>query len=111
MNNLLEYKGYYGSVEYSAADEILYGKVMGVRGYLSYTGVSLEHLRIDFMNMIDDYLDSCAQDGVEPQKPNMGIFDVQISPELHTALEVYSQSRGKTLSSAVEDAIKLLIST
>ena len=65
---MLEYKGYIGTVEYSAADETLCGKVLGVKGYMSYIGDSLKSLRKDFEEMIDDYLEECVEDGVEPQK-------------------------------------------
>ena len=36
MNNTMEYKGYIGSVEFSEADQILYGKVQGIRSLISY---------------------------------------------------------------------------
>lgn len=38
MKNLLEYKGYYGSVEYSREDALLYGKVLGINSLISYEG-------------------------------------------------------------------------
>ena len=82
MSEMLEYKGYSGTVEYSATDKTLFGKVVGVKGYLSYIGDSLESLRKDFEDMIDDYLKTCTEDGVEPQKPYIGNFNVCITPEL-----------------------------
>ena len=106
MSDLLEYKGYSGTVEYSSADRVLYGKVLGVKGYLSYVGDSLDSLRADFEDMIDDYLDSCVKEGIEPQKPYKGKFNVRISPELHRTLALYSASRNQTLNAAVEEAIK-----
>ena len=106
MSDMLEYKGYNGTVEYSDADKILYGKVLGVKGYMSYIGDSLESLRKDFEEMIDDYLEECAEDGVKPQKPYKGSFNVRISPELHRTIALYSASRGQTLNSTVEEALK-----
>jgi len=106
VSDMLEYKGYNGTVEYSDADKILYGKVLGVKGYMSYIGDSLESLRKDFEEMIDDYLDECAEDGVEPQKPYKGSFNVRISPELHRTIALYSASRGQTLNSIVEEALQ-----
>lgn len=32
MSNLLEYKDYLGTVEYSSSDKVLYGKVIGING-------------------------------------------------------------------------------
>jgi hypothetical protein len=36
MNNTIEYKGYIGSVEFSAEDQVFYGKVQGIRSLISY---------------------------------------------------------------------------
>ena len=106
MSDLLEYKGYSGTIEYSAADKVLFGKVLGVKSLLSYEGSSLESLQHDFEDMIDDYLETCAKDGVEPQKPYKGSFNVRVSPELHRSLAMYSLSHGQTLNSTVEEAIR-----
>ena len=38
MNNIMEYKGYVGSVEFSEKDEVFYGKVQGIRSLISYEG-------------------------------------------------------------------------
>ena len=40
MSNTMEYKGYLGSVEFSEADALLFGKVMGIRALISYEGES-----------------------------------------------------------------------
>jgi predicted HicB family RNase H-like nuclease len=106
MSNMLEYKDYCGTVEYSAVDNVLHGKVLGIRGLISYEGDSLQSLKDDFEGAIDDYLESCAEDGLEPQKPYKGNFNVRVSPELHRSLAIYSQSHGQTLNSTVEEAIK-----
>ena len=106
MSNLLEYKGYYGTVEYSNADNVLHGKVLGIRSLLSYEGISLTSLRNDFEDVIDDYLETCSENGVEPEKPYKGKFNVRVSPELHRSLAVYAINHGQTLNAAVEEAIK-----
>ena len=69
MGNL-RYKGYTGSVEYSAEDGCLYGKVQGLQGTLiSYEGNSVEEIREDFEGAVDDYLQSCEERGISPAKP------------------------------------------
>jgi predicted HicB family RNase H-like nuclease len=106
MNNLMEYKGYYGSVEYSHTDNVLYGKVIGINSLISYDGVCLKSLRRCFENAIDDYLIMCAEEDIIPEKEYRGKFNVRISPELHKTLVVYSSSHGQTLNSTVEEAIR-----
>jgi predicted HicB family RNase H-like nuclease len=106
VSDLLEYKGYSGTVEYSATDQVLHGKVLGIRSMLSYEGTSLDSLRHDFEDTLDDYLETCAEEGIEPQKPYRGSFNVRVSPELHRSLAMYSFSHGQTLNSTVEEAIR-----
>ncbi len=61
MNDILEHKGYKGTVEYSSEDNILFGKVIGIKGLISYEGQSIEELKVDFMSAIDDYMDVNAK--------------------------------------------------
>ena len=56
-NNTIEYKGYYGSVDYSAEDDILFGSVIGVRGLISYEGKSIDELKENFKEAVDSYLE------------------------------------------------------
>ena len=68
MKNLLEYKGYYGSVEYSREDALLYGKVLGINSLISYEGESVAELQQDFEGAVDDYLEVCAENGQSRKK-------------------------------------------
>jgi len=106
MNNILEHRGYCGTVEFSAADNVLFGKVLGINGLISYEGNSVQDLADDFKCAVDDYLETCEEMGVEPEKAYRGKFNVRVSPELHKTLVIYSASRGQTLNSTVEEAIK-----
>jgi len=106
MSNLLEHKGYFGTVEFSSVDNTLYGKVLGINGLISYEGISVQDLMDDFVEAVDDYLKMCADEDVEPQKAYKGKFNVRVSPELHKTLALYSVKHGQTLNSTVEEAIR-----
>ena len=105
MNNTMEYKGYVGSVEFSAEDELLFGKVMGIRALISYEGKDVESLVSDFHEAVDEYLDTCESEGIEPEKAYKGSFNVRISPELHRMAVVAALAKQMTLNSFVENAI------
>ena len=45
-------------------------------------------------------------DGVEPEKPYSGKFNLRISPELHRQAAVASARRGVSLNKFIEKAIK-----
>ncbi len=108
MNNALKYKGYYGTVEYLSADNVLFGKVIGISGLVSYEGESISSLKRNFEEAVDEYLDMCAENGIEPSKIYKGSFNVRISPELHKTLDIYSASRNQSLNATVEEAVRLL---
>ena len=44
MNNTMQYKGYVGSVEFSEADGLFFGKVLGIRALISYEGTNAAEL-------------------------------------------------------------------
>ncbi|MFI3166067.1 MAG: type II toxin-antitoxin system HicB family antitoxin [Bacillota bacterium] len=106
MNNMLEYKGYVGTIEISGDDEILFGKVIGVNSLLSYEGESVAELKSDFEGVIDEYLEMCAEKGVQPEKFYKGSFNVRVNPDLHKKVARYSALVGKTMNAVVEDAIR-----
>jgi len=106
MNNLLEYKGYCGNVAFSVSDNIFFGKVLGINGLISFEGDSVQSLKKDFKEAIDDYLDMCEEKGITPEKAYIGDFNVRVSPELHKTLALYSATHGKSVNSTVEDAIR-----
>ena len=53
----LKYRNFIGSVEYSETDKILFGKVQGIRGLISYEGQNIDELEQDFRDGIDEYLE------------------------------------------------------
>jgi predicted HicB family RNase H-like nuclease len=105
MKNTLQYKGYYGSVEFSDEDNVFFGRIVGINDRIIYEGESVSSLRKDFEDSVDEYLEICVQLGKTPEKVYKGSFNVRITPDLHKQLVVYSISNGKTLNSIVEEAI------
>ena len=67
MNNIMQYKGYVGSVAFSENDGVFFGKVQGVRSLISYEGITVQELLDDFHGAVDDYLSLCAEEGTEPE--------------------------------------------
>lgn len=61
LKQTMTYKGYVGSVEFSDADGVFFGKVQGVRSLISYEGETREALVVDFREAIDAYLELCQE--------------------------------------------------
>ena len=106
MKNLIEYKGYVGSIEFSEEDSIFFGKVQGIRALISYEGSSATELINDFHGAVDDYLEVCKAEGIEPEKAYKGSFNIRIKPELHKKAAIYAMEHDLTLNSFVEQSME-----
>ena len=104
-DNLLKYKGFYGSVEYSAVDECFFGKIIGTADLVTFEGESVDGLQKAFIEAVEDYLVLCKEVGKEPQKSYKGSFNIRISPELHRDAAMTASRRGISLNAFVEKAI------
>ncbi len=105
MKNL-EYKGYTGTIEYSKEDELLYGKVIGVKSLLSYEGLTGAKLEVDFKSVIDEYLEDCKALGIAPEKPFKGSFNVRIPSELHRDAVLKAMELNTSLNGFVSESIR-----
>ena len=106
MNNTMEYKGYVGSVEFSEADGVFYGKVQGIRSLISYEGETARELIQDFHEAVDDYLVLCEEEGSKPEIAYKGSFNVRFGPELHRDAAIYAMTHNQSLNSFVEAAVR-----
>ena len=108
MKNL-EYRGYTGSIEYSAEDSLLYGKVLGIRGLISFEGETGKDLEKDFKDALEAYLSNCKSNGIEPEKPFKGSFNVRVSPSLHQRAALLAKESKVSLNNFVAEAIRLRV--
>ena len=102
----LEYKGYSGSIEYSKEDDLLYGKVLGIKGLISFEGRTGKELELDFIEAIDQYLADCKEQGIKPDKPFKGSFNVRIPTELHQKAALLAMKDKISLNSFVAESIR-----
>lgn len=106
MKKTLEYKGYQGSVEFSEEDFCLYGKVLGIKSLILYEGQTVKELVQSFHDFVDEYIDTCKEKGIEPEKPFKGSFNIRIDPELHKKAVIMASEEGISLNKFIEKAVK-----
>ena len=102
----LEHKGYTGSIEYSAEDNLLYGKILGIRGLISFEGETGKSLEEDFKEAVDGYLADCREAGKVPEKPFKGSFNVRIPATLHQKAALLAMEAKTSLNNLVVEAIR-----
>lgn len=100
------YKGYRGSIEFSVEDNCLYGQLLFVRDLVTYEATEVAALKTAFEQAVDYYLDKCAKEGLPPDKPFNGSFNVRINPELHRAAAIEAARVGSSLNDLVKSCIE-----
>jgi predicted HicB family RNase H-like nuclease len=103
---ILEYKGFQGSVEFSLENNILYGKILHIDDLISFEADSPAGLYDSFVESVEDYLETCVELGVEPNKPFSGTFNVRIGRDLHREAARNASREDKSLNDFVKDAIE-----
>lgn len=109
QNQMLQHKGYLGSIEIS--NDCFCGTVQDIRSIISYKGKTAEELVANFRSAIDEYLLSCDEQGISPERPYTGKFTVQVSPELHKRAVVFAKKHKTDLNQVVECALQNTLAT
>ena len=106
MNNIMQYKGYIGSVEFSENDRVLFGKVQGIRSLISYEGTTVQELLDDFHGAVDDYLALCEAEGTEPEIAYKGSLNLRFKkPDTHRRAAIYAMTHNQTLNSFIDECV------
>ena len=105
MNDILQYKEYYASIQFSATDEIFTGRVLGINDLINFEGASVSELKKAFKEAVDDYLQTCSRIGKTPDKTYKGSFNVRVSPKLHQEASSFAAIHNITLNEFVKTAL------
>jgi len=65
VKNFMEYRGFYGSVEFSDEDNVFFGRLIGINDRILFEGDSMTNLRNNFKEAVDDYFEICKNMGKE----------------------------------------------
>jgi predicted HicB family RNase H-like nuclease len=95
---LMEYKGYKGTVEVSIEDGVLHGSIQFIRDKVTYEADSVDELVAEFHAAVDDYLETCKELSRDPDKPFNGTFQVRVKPEIHRQLAIRGLQSGESLN-------------
>lgn len=106
---LLKYKGYFGSCEMCFDENILTGKIEFINSLVTFEASTPQELEDEFKNAVDDYLQTCAELGYEPEKSMSGTFNVRVGPEVHKEAAVYAMDHDISMNQLVCKAIETYI--
>jgi predicted HicB family RNase H-like nuclease len=105
MTNSMTYKGYAARIDYDDDDGIFVGHIAGIRDRIGFHADTVDDLRAAFHEAVDDYIETCAKTGKEPQKAYSGKMMFRVSPEVHRKAVLAAELEGKSLNQWAEDVL------
>ncbi|MCH5237883.1 MAG: type II toxin-antitoxin system HicB family antitoxin [Muribaculaceae bacterium] len=104
--NTLQYKGFLGSVEFSEADGVFFGKIEGINALVNFEGESVKELTDAFHEAVEDYLVFCEEEGIEPHKSYSGALNVRLTPEIHSRVAALAKQTGLSINAFIRKAVE-----
>ncbi len=101
---MLKYKDYQGLVTFE--DDHLVVSILHIDDMISTTFTDAKEAPDVFRELVDDYIETCASLGREPDKSFKGSFNVRVSPELHRRAAMTAAEEGKSLNSWTAQAME-----
>lgn len=102
----MEYKGYVGTVQFDEDAEIFHGEVINLRDVITFQADSVEGLKKEFQESVEDYLEFCKERGEEPEKPFSGKLTLRLQPELHRKIYIKSKQENKSLNNWIAETLE-----
>jgi len=110
MNNVLEYKGYMGTVDFSPEDKVFFGTLFGIHDVVTFEGESVSELESAFKDVVNDYISTCEQVGKEPEKVYTGTFNVRVPSDLHKRAAFIAMKKRISLNNFIKFALGYVVS-
>ena len=104
--NTLQYKGFLGSVEFSEADGVFFGKIEGINALVNFEGESVKELTEAFHEAVEDYLVFCEEEGIEPHKSYSGALNVRLTPDIHSRVAALAKQTGISINAFIRKAVE-----
>ena len=110
---MMEYKGYLASVEFDDSVDVLHGRVVNSGPYpiATFEATETHALRREFERSVDEYLEWCQEDGVEPRKSFSGKLNVRLGSELHAAVVTAAKAEQVSINSWIVRVLREAITT
>lgn len=96
--NIMSHKGYAARIDYDAEDEIFFGRIAGITDGIGFHADTVADLKAAFHEAVDDYIETCAKIGKDPQKSYSGKMMFRVDPDVHAQAAKAAELSGKSLN-------------
>jgi predicted HicB family RNase H-like nuclease len=104
--DVLTYKGFIGSVHFSAQDDVFFGKIEGISDLVTFEGDSVKELKNAFHYVVDEHIKDCEIENIPIEKSYKGSFNLRLTPDLHRKAAIKAKAHGSTLNNFARKAIE-----
>jgi len=98
MNNTLNYKGFTARVEFSADDNLLVGRLIGIDDIVTFHGDTVDELKFSMRESVDFYIEVCEKKGKKVKKSYSGKLLFRLPNELHASIAEAAAKHGKSIN-------------
>ncbi|MEI6751851.1 MAG: type II toxin-antitoxin system HicB family antitoxin [Paludibacter sp.] len=110
MKDVLNYKGFIGSVHFSADDNVFFGKIEGINDLVTFEGETVKELTDAFHFVVDEHIKDCVKENIPAEKSYKGSFNVRLTPELHRRIAVSAKMRGESINKFISETLSQSVS-
>ncbi len=98
MNNTLTYKGFTAKVEFSADDEVFFGRILDIDDIVTFHADTVEELKAEMAGVVDFYIETCRKKGKEFKKSYSGELLFRLPAELHARIAEAPENNGVSIN-------------
>lgn len=98
LTNILKYDGYCAEFGYDESADAFHARVIGLNDVIDFYGRSIDDLKAEFRNSIDDYVSWCREEGEEPERTWSGKMTLRPTDEQRRRYLVAAAAQKKSVS-------------
>jgi predicted HicB family RNase H-like nuclease len=103
---MLEYKGYFGTIEPVPEEGRFRGTVHGAKATIRFAGTTYKSVEGTFRKGIDAYLKECEARGISPDREYSGNLMIRMAPALHRKACIRAEAEGLSMAAWITRLIE-----
>ncbi len=109
MNNTLTYKGFTAKIEFSADDNVFFGRLIGIDDIVTFHAETVEELKDSMRESVDFYIEVCEKDGKKVKKSHSGKLLFRLPNKLHAAIVEAATRQGKSINEWGKEVFEMAV--
>lgn len=102
---MFKYGNYIAKPEVDSDAGILYGRVLNISATITFQGENVREAEQNFRKAVDLYIQTCQEQGKEPEKPFSGKLPFRTTPEIHRDIYMAATHANKSINAWMEDTL------